>query len=214
MKPELLPTTQAALIVVDVQNDFCPGGSLPVPDGGQVVPVLNRLMGRFELVVASQDWHPPGHVSFASSHPGRRPFDRIDLGGREQVLWPDHCVPGTPGAELHPQLDLRPIHLILRKGWHPGVDSYSVFFENDHRTATGLEHYLKGLGVRRVFLAGLARDICVHFSGLDALRLGFEVAVVEDACRALDQPPGSAEERIRELQRGGALRVKAADLGA
>ncbi len=207
-------TTRGALIVVDVQVDFCPGGSLPVPHGDGVVAVLNRLMGRFDLVVASQDWHPAGHVSFASSHPGRRPFETVELDGREQTLWPDHCLPGTPGAELHPGLDPRPIHLLLRKGWHPGIDSYSVFFENDRRTPTGLEPYLKGLGVRRVFLAGLAEDICVYFSARDALRLGFEVTLIEDACRALDQPPGSAAARARELEEAGVKRVRAADLEA
>jgi nicotinamidase/pyrazinamidase len=205
---------RSALIIVDVQNDFCPGGSLPVPEGDRVVPVINRVAPLFSLVAASQDWHPRGHVSFASSHPGRAPFEEIDLGGRKQMLWPDHCVPGTRGAELHPDLDIRPIHLIIRKGWHPGIDSYSVFFENDHRTPTGLEPCLKGLGVRRVYLAGLAQDICVYYSAQDALRLGFGVTLIEDAACALDEPPGTAARRMRELEEAGMRRARSADLAA
>lgn len=205
---------RSALIIVDVQNDFCPGGSLPVPEGDRVVPVINRVAPLFPLVAASQDWHPRGHVSFASSHPGRAPFEEIDLGGRKQMLWPDHCMPGTLGAELRPDLDIRPIHLIIRKGWRPGIDSYSVFFENDHRTPTGLGPCLKGLGVRRVYLAGLAQDICVYYSARDALRLGFGVTLIEDAARALDEPPGTAARRMRELEEAGMRRVSSADLAA
>jgi nicotinamidase/pyrazinamidase len=201
-----------ALIVVDVQNDFCPGGSLPVPEGDRVMPAINRAMRLFPVVAASQDWHPRGHVSFASSHPGRKPFDAIEIDGRRQVLWPDHCVPGTRGAELHPDLDVRSVRLIVRKGWRPELDSYSVFFENDHSTPTGLDGYLRNLGVRRVCLAGLAQDICVYFSALDALRLGFEVLLLEDGSRGLDQPPGSLRERMEELGNRGMRRTSSGEL--
>jgi len=198
--------SDSALIVTDIQNDFCPGGSLSVPRGDEIVPVINQLMGNFEVVVATQDWHPRGHISFASTHPGKKPFDTIELMGEEQILWPDHCVPGTRGAEFHEGLDISPIVLIVRKGWHQGVDSYSTFFENDHRTATGLDSYLKGLGIRRVYLTGLAQDFCVYYSAKDALNLGFETYMIEDATRGLDQPPGSLDEKMKELA-GLGLRV-------
>ena len=203
---------EGALIVTDVQNDFCPGGSLSVPRGDEVVPVINRLMGLFEVVVASQDWHPLGHVSFASTHPGKNPFDTIHLMGEDQILWPDHCVPGTTGAEFHKDLDIRPVVLIVRKGWHKGVDSYSTFFENDHRTSTGLGSYLKGLGIRKVYLTGLAQDFCVYYSAKDALDLGFETYMIEDATRGLDQPPGSLDKKMKELAGLGLRLVRSGDL--
>ena len=204
---------RSALLVVDVQQDFCPGGSLPVPHGDEVVPVINRLTARFNIVVASQDWHPLGHISFASTHPGREPFDTIRLGGQEQILWPDHCVPGTRGAAFHPDLDTTRFVLIVRKGWHPHVDSYSTFFENDHATSTGLEYYLKGLGVEKVYLAGLAQDFCVYYSARDALELGFETFVIENATRGLDQPPGSLPDKMRELEESGVHTLEADDIG-
>ena len=204
--------SESALIVTDVQNDFCPGGSLSVPRGDEVAPVINRLMELFEVVVASQDWHPLGHISFASTHPGKSPFDTIRLMGEEQILWPDHCVPGTPGAEFHKDLDIRPIVLIVRKGWHKGVDSYSTFFENDHRTSTGLGSYLKGLGIRKVYLTGLAQDFCVYYSAKDALDLGFETYMIEDATRGLDQPPGSLDKKMKELAGLGLRLVRSGDL--
>jgi nicotinamidase/pyrazinamidase len=204
--------SKSALIVTDVQNDFCPGGSLPVPRGDEIVPVINRLMGRFEVVVASQDWHPEGHISFASTHPGRQPFDTIQLMDEEQILWPDHCVPGTAGAEFHRDLDIKPIVLIVRKGWHRGVDSYSTFFENDHRTPTGLDSYLKGLGIRKVYLTGLAQDFCVYYSAKDALNLGLETCMIEDATRGLDQPPGSLEKKMREMAALGLHLIRSDDL--
>jgi nicotinamidase/pyrazinamidase len=169
-------------------------------------------MTRFEVVVASQDWHPTGHISFASTHPGRQPFDTIELMGEEQVLWPDHCVPGTIGAEFHPDLDVKPIVLVVRKGWHKEVDSYSTFFENDHRTPTGLEYYLKGLGVRRVYLTGLAQDFCVYFSAKDALNLGFETYMIEDATRGLDQPPGGLQKKMTELTEHGLHLIRSGEL--
>jgi nicotinamidase/pyrazinamidase len=175
-----------ALLVIDVQNDFCAGGALAVPDGDAVVSVINRMLPAFPLVVLTQDWHPLGHASFASSHPGRKPFDEIELGYGPQTLWPDHCVPGTHGAEFHPRLDTRPAALIVRKGSNPAVDSYSAFYENDHTTPTGLAAYLRERGVRDVALAGLATDYCVLYSALDAAQAGFGVTVVEDAVRGLD----------------------------
>jgi nicotinamidase/pyrazinamidase len=203
---------KSALIVTDVQNDFCPGGSLSVPKGDEVVPVINRLMDRFEVVVASQDWHPVGHISFASTHPGKKPFDTIQVMGEKQVLWPDHCVPGTQGAEFHKGLDIKPIVLIVRKGWHKGVDSYSTFFENDHRTATGLDFYLKGLGIRKVYLTGLAQDFCVYYSAKDALSLGIETYMIEDATSGLDQPPGSLDKKMKELVDLGLYLIRSDDL--
>lgn len=195
---------ERALLAIDVQNDFCPGGSLPVPEGDRVVPVLNRLAARFARVVATQDWHPPRHVSFASSHPGAEPFQAVDLpGGEKRALWPEHCVAGTRGAELHPGLDPAPVTLIVRKGTRREMDSYSAFFENDRRTPTGLSACLRELGIGEVYLAGLATDVCVFFSAMDALRLGFAVRLVEDACRGIDLPAGSLRERLRELEAAG-----------
>jgi len=175
-----------ALIVVDVQNDFCPGGSLPVPRGDKVVPTINALGPCFRHVVLTQDWHPPGHRSFASSHPGRQPFESIELAYGSQVLWPDHCVAGTPGAEFHAGLQIPHAELILRKGYRRDIDSYSAFYENDHVTPTGLAGYLRERGFARVFLAGLALDFCVRYSAEDARRRGFDVVVLEDACRGID----------------------------
>jgi nicotinamidase/pyrazinamidase len=202
----------SALIVVDIQNDFCPGGSLAVRGGDEIIPSINSLMGGFNLVVASQDWHPAGHISFASAHEGKKPFDTVELMGEEQILWPDHCVSGTRGAEFHKDLDVRPIVLVVRKGWHANVDSYSVFFENDHVTPTGLEPYLRGLGVRRIFIVGLALDFCVYYSAKDALRRGFETRIIADASRGIDQPPGTLDRKMREIAVAGAVFVKAADL--
>lgn len=179
-------TSHDALIVVDVQNDFCPGGALPVPDGDAVIDVIQRIAGRFEHILLTQDWHPPGHCSFASSYPGRKPGDAVKLDGGEQRLWPDHCVQGTRGAELHPHLKLPQAELILRKGFRKEIDSYSAFFENDHTTPTGLVSYCRERNLRRMFFAGLAYDFCVGFSALDARTAGFEAVVIGDACRAID----------------------------
>jgi nicotinamidase/pyrazinamidase len=200
-----------ALIGIDVQNDFCPGGALAVPRGDEVVPVINRLAGRFRHVVLTQDWHPKGHVSFASSHPGRRPFETILVTYGEQVLWPDHCIPGTRGAEFHPGLDTRPADLVVRKGNDPAIDSYSALYENDHRTSTGLAGYLRERGCRRLFLAGLATDFCVQYSALDALREGFEVFVVEDGVRGIDLD-GSLTGAWTRMAEEGVRRVHEADL--
>ena len=174
------------LIVVDVQNDFCPGGALAVPRGDEIVPIVNRLAARFRNVVLTQDWHPAGHFSFASTHPGKKPFGTIAAPYGAQVLWPDHCVQGTPGAEFHRSLQIPHAALVVRKGMDRTIDSYSTFYENDRTTPTGLIGYLRERGFSRVFLAGLAFDFCVRYSAEDARREGFTVFVVEDACRGID----------------------------
>lgn len=189
-----------ALLLIDIQNDFVPGGALAVPGGADIIPLVNRLQPRFDLVVATQDWHPAGHLSFASSHPGKQVFDRIELYGLAQVLWPDHCVQGTPGAELHPDLDQHRIEAIFRKGMAREIDSYSGFFDNGHRRSTGLADYLRGRGVTEVYLAGLAADYCVFFSAKDARGQGFDTFIIEDATRAIsDEGFGQAKIELHEL---------------
>ena len=173
-------------LVIDVQNDFCEGGALAVPDGDTVVPIINRVAQSFAHQVLSQDWHPPGHATFASSHRGRQPFETVEMPYGPQTLWPDHCVQQTHGAAFHPDLDLPGAELIVRKGHNRDIDSYSAFFENDHTTPTGLAGYLRERGFKRVFLAGLAFDFCVQFSALDAVAQGFETVVLTDACRSID----------------------------
>jgi nicotinamidase/pyrazinamidase len=190
------------LIVVDVQNDFCPGGGLAVPDGDAVVPEINRLIAAHDHVVLTQDWHPAGHSSFASKHPGREPFSSIEVAYGPQVLWPDHCVQGTSGAEFHPDLAWMKAELVIRKGFRPDIDSYSAFFENDRVTPTGLGGYLRERGFTRVRLAGLATDFCVHFSAMDARKLGFEVRVIERACRAIDLDGSLAAARRQWAEAG------------
>jgi len=174
------------LVVVDVQNDFCPGGALAVPLGDEVVPLIGRLAEQFRNVVLTQDWHPRGHLSFASVHPGKRAYETIAVAYGPQVLWPDHCVQATPGAEFHKSLNIPHAGLVLRKGIHRAIDSYSAFYENDRKTPTGLIGYLRERGLTRIFLAGLALDFCVRYSAEDAHREGFSVFVVEDACRGID----------------------------
>ena len=178
--------SDTALVVIDVQNDFCPGGALAVERGDEVVPLINHLIQSYEHVVLTQDWHPPDHASFASQHPNRRPFETIEVAYGSQTLWPDHCVQGSAGAEFHPQLHWTKAELILRKGFRRLIDSYSAFFENDRTTPTGLGGYLRERGIKHVVLTGLATDFCVGFSALDARKLGFTVTVVEGACRAID----------------------------
>lgn len=190
------------LLVVDVQRDFLPGGALAVPDGNAVIPRVNHLATLFSRVVLTQDWHPAGHLSFADSHPGRAPFDTIELPYGRQVLWPTHCVQGTEGAELAPGLDVPGAALVIRKGCRPAVDSYSAFTEADRHTPTGLSGYLRDHRVHRVFLAGLATDFCVAWSAIDARAAGFEAVVVEDACRAIDTQ-GSLEQAWRAMAAAG-----------
>jgi nicotinamidase/pyrazinamidase len=180
------PDSHSVLLVIDVQNDFCPGGALAVPDGDQVISVIDRIAAAFEHLILTQDWHTPHHQSFSSAHPGKRPFESIEVSYGTQTLWPDHCIQGTRGAAFHPALNLTRAELILRKGFRPHIDSYSAFFENDRATSTGLGGYLRERGLTRVFLCGLAYDYCVGYSALDACRLGFEAVVIRDACRAID----------------------------
>lgn len=206
---QLLPDD--VLIVVDVQTDFLPGGALAVPDGDAVIPAINRLGRMFNHVLLTQDWHPPGHVSFAASHPGQAPFDTVALPYGTQLLWPTHCVQGTDGAALAPGLDVRRAQLVIRKGFRPDVDSYSAFQEADRRTLTGLAGYLRERGAGRVFLAGLATDFCVAWSALDARAAGFEAVVVADACRGIDAA-GSLDRAWRDMGAAGIGRTDAAAL--
>ena len=193
---------QDCLIVVDVQNDFCPGGALAVPEGDRVVAVINALGRRFQHRILTQDWHPADHLSFASSHQGKAPFETATLSYGEQVLWPDHCVQGSRGAAFHPELETDGSELVLRKGFRREIDSYSAFFENDHTTPTGLTGYLRSRGFERLFLTGLAMDFCVGYSALDARREKFEVYLVEDACRAIDLE-GSLNAVRNQMQQAG-----------
>ena len=186
MKKAFQLTPRDVLLVIDVQNSFCKGGTLEVPAGDEVVPLINRIAKKFEHVVLTQDWHPAGHRSFASAHPGGKPFETVELAYGAQVLWPDHCIQGSHSAAFHPALDIPHAELILRKGFHPEIDSYSAFFENDRKTSTGLAGYLKERGLNRVFLAGLALDFCVRYSAEDAAHNGFDAVILEDACRAID----------------------------
>jgi nicotinamidase/pyrazinamidase len=208
---KIKPGAGDALIVVDVQNDFCPGGRLAVQKGDEVVPVINALAQRFENVVLTQDWHPAGHQSFATSHPGRKPFDSIELAYGEQVLWPDHCVQGSDGAALHKDLSVPHAQLVVRKGFRREVDSYSAFLEADRKSRTGLEGYLHDRGVKRVFVCGLATDFCVAWTALDARTLGFAAAVVEDACRAIDMQ-GSLSAAWEKMKKAGVGRIGSADI--
>ena len=192
-----------ALIVVDLQNDFMPGGALAVPDGDTVVAVANRVMPYFNLVVASQDWHPLDHGSFASQHPGKHPGEVVDLNGLDQILWPDHCVEGTGGAAFHAELDRERITKVFCKGTDPGIDSYSTFFDNAHRKSTGMADYLHEQGARDVYLLGLATDYCVKFSALDAVECGFKVHVIEDACRGIDLRAGDVSKALDEMRAAG-----------
>ena len=192
-----------ALLIVDVQNDFCPGGALEVPEGDVVVEPINRLAELFDRVIQTQDWHPQGHHSFASSHEGKEPMETIEMDYGEQTLWPDHCVQGSEGAEFHPALNTKPTQMIVRKGFRPEIDSYSAFFENDHETKTGLTGYLREREIDHLYVTGLATDFCVLWSVLDGIKEGFEVTVVEDATKGLDVD-GSLEAAWNEMKEAGA----------
>ena len=192
-----------ALVIVDVQNDFCPGGALAVAEGDEVVPIINRVQGLFDLVVATQDWHPADHASFAVNHPGHRVGEIIALNGHPQVLWPAHCVQGTPGAELRGDLYGSRIAQVIQKGTDREVDSYSGFFDNDHRTATGLGHYLREAGANEIFVCGLATDYCVKFTALDARTLGFDTTLILDACRGVNLQPDDSENAVAEMRAAG-----------
>jgi nicotinamidase/pyrazinamidase len=201
-----------ALILVDIQNDFVPGGALPARDGDQVVPVANALMDKFELVVASQDWHPANHGSFAANHPGKKVGDVIELAGLRQYLWPVHCVQNTRGAELAAGLRRERIDHIVKKAIDPMIDSYSAFFDNGHRRATGLDEYLKGRGVDTIYVAGLTTDYCVKFTALDGLELGYDVVVVEDGCRGVNVKPDDSQRAIEEMKEAGARIVRSSEV--
>ncbi|MBA9070048.1 nicotinamidase/pyrazinamidase [Methylobacterium sp. RAS18] len=208
----MMLTNTDVLLIIDVQNDFLPGGALAVPDGDAVVAPINRLAACVPHVILTQDWHPPGHASFHGSHPGKAPFDTTDLSYGEQVLWPEHCVQGTHGAELAAGLNTERAELVIRKGYHPGIDSYSAFMEADRRTRTGLAGYLAERGLTRLFLAGLATDFCVLWTALDARAAGFEVFVIEDAVRGIDLD-GSLARAWNEMERAAVGRIASAALG-
>jgi nicotinamidase/pyrazinamidase len=207
------PDDSSVLLVIDVQNCFLPGGSLAVKDGEQVVPVINKIAKGFTNVVMTQDWHTVGHVSFASAHSGKKPFDVIDLPYGKQVLWPDHCVQGTDGAALSKELSVPQAELVIRKGFHKDVDSYSAFTEADGKTTTGLAAYLKARNIQRVFVAGLATDFCVAWTALDARKAGFETYVVEDACRGIDTQ-GSLAKAWADMAKAGVKRIQSGDIAS
>jgi nicotinamidase/pyrazinamidase len=207
----LQTTPNDVLLVIDVQNDFCPGGALAVADGDAVIGPIHNLSVMFDHIVLTQDWHTAGHSSFASAHAGKKPFEQIEVSYGAQTLWPDHCVQGTRGAEFHPALNLTRAELILRKGFRREIDSYSAFFENDRTTATGLGGYLRERGLTRVFLAGLAYDFCVGYSALDARRQGLEAIVIRDACRAIGLD-GSVEKMEMEFARAGVGLVESVEV--
>ena len=207
------PDDTSALLVIDVQNCFLPGGSLAVKDGEQVIPVINRIAKGFANVVMTQDWHTAGHISFASSHDGKKPFETVDLAYGKQVLWPDHCVQGTDSALLSKDLSIPQAGLVIRKGFHKDVDSYSAFTEADGKTTTGLAAYLKARNLERLFVAGLATDFCVAWTALDARKAGFETYVVEDACRGIDTQ-GSLAKAWSDMDKAGVKRIQSGDIAA
>jgi nicotinamidase/pyrazinamidase len=210
---KILIDDASVLIVVDVQNCFLPGGSLAVKDGDQVIPVINRIAKNFANVVMTQDWHTPGHISFASAHPGKKPFEVIKLGYGDQILWPDHCVQGTSGADISKDVAIPHAELVIRKGYHKDMDSYSGFFEADHKTPTGLGGYLTQRGIKKVFVGGLATDFCVAWTAIDARNIGFETYVVEDACRGIDTQ-GSLAKAWTDMLQAGVKRIQSAELAA
>jgi nicotinamidase/pyrazinamidase len=208
---KIMPADDDVLAVIDVQNCFVPGGTLPVPEGDKIIPLINRLGTAFRHVILTQDWHTPGHISFASSHPGKKPFDTVQLPYGTQVLWPDHCIQGTPDAELHRELKIPHAEVIIRKGYRQPVDSYSAFLEADRKTPTGLIGYLKERGLRRVFFTGLATDFCVAWSALDARKAGFDAYVIEDATRGIDAG-GSLGKAWADMTSAGVKRIQASDI--
>jgi nicotinamidase/pyrazinamidase len=208
---KIKPGPDSALVVVDVQNCFLPGGSLAVAKGDEIIPLINRIAKSFQNVVLTQDWHTPGHISFASSHEGKKPFESIKLPYGNQILWPDHCVQGTEGAAISKGLDIPHAQVVIRKGYNPKVDSYSAFIEADGKLKTGLDGYLKGRGIKRIFVAGLATDFCVAWSATDARKLGLDAYVIEDACRGIDTQ-GSLAAAWTNMQKAGVKRIQSTDL--
>lgn len=207
-----MTTTKNALIIVDIQNDFVPGGALPSLMGNQIIPVANKVQHHFKLIVASNDWHPANHGSFASQHPGKKIGDVINLHGIAQVLWPDHCVQNTPGAEFAPELKTDHIVKTFHKGSDPNIDSYSAFFDNEQRRATGLGDYLKSQNVTDVYLLGIATDYCIKYSAIDALHLGFNVYVIEDGCSGINLKPNDSKDALEEIAKMGVKIIKSNDL--
>lgn len=201
-----------ALLVIDIQNDFCPSGALPVPEGDKVIPTINKLMDKFYKVVATQDWHPENHISFARNHPGKKEYNIININGESQVLWPVHCVWGTKGADLNPEIITKKFDIIIRKGSNPKIDSYSAFKENDKKTITGLDGYLKNLGIDQVYLSGLALDYCVFYSAIDCKELGFETYVILDATRGIDSPSGNIEKALDSMRDRGIRIINSKDI--
>lgn len=204
--------SRSALVLVDIQNDFIPGGALPAKGGDDVVPIANRLQPHFDLVVATQDWHPQNHLSFASNHSGKSPGEMIELSGLEQVLWPDHCVQESKGAEFHPDLATDQIDMVIQKGEDPRIDSYSGFFDNGHLKATGLEKYLRSQEVDEVHICGLATDYCVKYTALDSAGLGFDTTVIVDACRGVELEPGDIDKALEEMKQAGVKLVTSEEL--
>ena len=201
-----------ALIIVDLQNDFLPGGTLPVPHGDEVIPLANKLQRHFDLVLATQDWHPPNHGSFAANHKGKKPGDHVILDGIEQILWPVHCVQNTPSAEFAPAFDTSRIAHVFHKGTERNIDSYSTFFDNAHRRHTGLAHYLRKRAIKDIYLMGLALDYCVKYSALDARQLDLNTHVILDGCRGIELKPGDIDRALDEMNRAGAVLLKSSDL--
>jgi nicotinamidase/pyrazinamidase len=201
-----------ALIVIDVQNDFCPGGNLAVNDGDKVVPVINSVMNKFDIIIGTQDWHPQSHVSFASNHKGKNVYDQIDVDGIIQTLWPDHCVQGTCGADFHKDINNNKFNCVIRKGANPKIDSYSAFVENDKKSETGLHGYLNALKVKAICLCGLATDYCVYYSAMDAVKYGFITSVLINACKGINVPEGSIDKCIKDMKGAGIKVIKTGEL--
>ena len=211
-----LDFSHSLLLLIDIQNDFCPGGALAINEGDKIIQPLNLLSAKFKSrsgrVAATQDWHPPGHASFASTH-GKNPYGTIDLPGvKAQVLWPDHCVEGTSGADFHKELDLNPVNLIIRKGFRPELDSYSAFFENDRTTPTGLDGFLRSLSIDTIIMGGLATDFCVFYSAMDALNLSYKTIIAVDTVRGVDLPAGSADEALEKIKSKGAILLESGEI--
>ncbi len=204
--------SKKALVVIDVQNDFCPGGALAVNDGDKIVPVINGIMDKFDTVIGTQDWHPQSHLSFASVHKGKNIYDQMNANGIMQTLWPDHCVQGTRGADFHKDINSIKFNCIIRKGTDPSIDSYSAFLENDKRKETGLHGYLNALGIKNVYLCGLATDYCVYFSAMDSVKYGFNTAVLINACRGINVPEGSIDKCVKEMKSAGIRIIETGDL--
>ncbi len=198
-----MKTNKKVLIIVDVQNDFCPGGALPVNDGDKIIPVINRIIDKFDIIIGTQDWHPQDQISFASNHKGKSPYEQIDLDGVVQTLWPDHCVQDTPGSDFHKALHTVKLNIILRKGTNPKIDSYSAFLENDKKTETGLHGYIKALNIIEVYICGLATDYCVYYTARDSVNYGFSTHVIIDASAGIDLPAGNINAVIGDMKKNG-----------